>query len=73
MPDAIDTAVAWSTLWQETVLNRALQTARGRTQRESLLECEDCGVPIPDARRQAVPGVRRCRDCQEELENAFEP
>ena len=30
-----------------------------------LSECEDCGKPIPEARRQAVPGVRRCITCQE--------
>ncbi len=26
--------------------------------------CEDCGTPIPEARRQAVPGVRLCVACQ---------
>ncbi|MBK6659279.1 MAG: DksA/TraR family C4-type zinc finger protein [Proteobacteria bacterium] len=29
-------------------------------------DCEDCGEPIPEARRQAVPGVRRCVACQEQ-------
>lgn len=28
-------------------------------------DCQDCGEPIPEARRQAVPGVRRCVACQE--------
>jgi phage/conjugal plasmid C-4 type zinc finger TraR family protein len=28
-------------------------------------DCEDCGEPIPEARREAVPGVRRCVACQE--------
>jgi len=32
----------------------------------SALECADCGDPIPEARRLAVPGCTRCRDCQEE-------
>ena len=27
--------------------------------------CEDCDVPIPQARRDAVPGVRLCVACQE--------
>ena len=31
-----------------------------------LTECEDCDAPIPEARRQAVPGVRRCVRCQAE-------
>ena len=27
-------------------------------------ECEECGEPIPEARRKAVPGVRLCLACQ---------
>lgn len=38
---------------------RALEAGDGRA------ECEDCGEPIPEARRRAVPGVRRCVACQE--------
>ena len=34
-------------------------------QGESLLECEECGTTIPEARRRAVPGVRLCVACQE--------
>jgi len=30
----------------------------------SLTACEDCDAPIPEARRRAVPGVRRCVPCQ---------
>ncbi|MFS1540017.1 MAG: TraR/DksA C4-type zinc finger protein [Candidatus Phlomobacter fragariae] len=26
--------------------------------------CEDCGKPIPEARRIASPGCMRCVDCQ---------
>lgn len=26
--------------------------------------CEDCGVPIPNARRLAVVGCETCIDCQ---------
>lgn len=32
----------------------------------SLSECEECGEPIPEARRKALPGVRLCLLCQEE-------
>ncbi len=28
----------------------------------------DCGEPIPEARRQAVPGCKFCVDCQARLE-----
>ena len=30
-----------------------------------LLRCEDCDDEIPEARRQALPGVRLCVPCQE--------
>lgn len=30
----------------------------------SYSHCDDCGDPIPDARRKAVPGCTRCVDCQ---------
>ncbi|WP_373745979.1 TraR/DksA family transcriptional regulator [Neisseria dentiae] len=31
-------------------------------------ECEECGDPIPEARRQAVPACRTCIACQQEIE-----
>lgn len=39
---------------------------------ESLDFCAACGEEIPDARKRALPGVRYCRDCQEELEKKRE-
>jgi len=27
-------------------------------------DCEECGDPIPEARRQAMPGARLCIHCQ---------
>ncbi|RRQ23838.1 DksA/TraR family C4-type zinc finger protein [Guyparkeria sp. SCN-R1] len=39
---------------------------------ESLAECEECGEPIPEARRRAVPGVRLCVVCQAERDEAQE-
>jgi len=35
---------------------------------ESLSQCEECGKAIPEARREAVPGVRLCVACQSELD-----
>lgn len=35
---------------------------------ESLSECEECEKAIPLARQNAVPGVRLCVTCQEELD-----
>lgn len=37
---------------------------RVQYQGESAFECDSCGVDIPEARRQAVPGCHRCTDCQ---------
>jgi phage/conjugal plasmid C-4 type zinc finger TraR family protein len=33
---------------------------------ESLSDCAECGEPIPEARRAALPGVKLCVDCQGE-------
>ena len=32
--------------------------------------CEACDAPIPEARRQAVPGVRLCVTCQSQADAA---
>lgn len=37
---------------------------------ESLKNCENCDNAIPIARREAVPGVRLCFNCQEEEDKA---
>lgn len=34
----------------------------------SLTHCEECDEPIPLARQLAVPGVRLCIQCQQELD-----
>lgn len=51
---------------------RALQAARAKSlaTRASAEFCEDCDAPIPQARRQAVPGVQRCVGCQSIQEKA---
>ncbi len=47
----------------EDAVNRArAQLPRG----ESLKSCEKCDTAIPTARREAVPGVRLCVNCQAE-------
>lgn len=35
---------------------------------QSLTHCDECGEPIPQARREALPGVRLCIECQTELD-----
>lgn len=34
----------------------------------SLMQCEECGNDIPEARRKAINGVRLCVGCQSVLE-----
>ena len=35
-----------------------------------LSRCEECDAPIPEARREAVPGVRLCIACQTQRDHA---
>ena len=45
--------------------------ARPGLQGESLTQCAECAAPIPQARREAVPGVKLCIDCQRERDSRF--
>ena len=50
----------------DATIEDAVERARSQLpQGESLGECEECGASIPQARREAVPGVRLCVACQE--------
>lgn len=35
---------------------------------ESATHCDECDAPIPEKRREAIPGVRLCIQCQSALE-----
>jgi phage/conjugal plasmid C-4 type zinc finger TraR family protein len=51
----------------EDSIKDAILSARARMPSgESLLECEDCGEAIAEARRAALPGARTCVRCQSE-------
>ncbi|HVY45630.1 MAG TPA: DksA/TraR family C4-type zinc finger protein [Minicystis sp.] len=53
----------------DATVDSAVKRARSRLERgESLLACEDCGEAIPEGRRRALPGVRRCVPCQSEAD-----
>ncbi|MDK2124476.1 TraR/DksA C4-type zinc finger protein [Parachitinimonas caeni] len=41
--------------------------------RPSATDCDDCGEPIPEARRLAVPGVVTCIACQIRREQRSKP
>jgi phage/conjugal plasmid C-4 type zinc finger TraR family protein len=53
------------------------ELARRRARRapagESFAHCAECEEPIPEARRQAIPGVKLCIDCQQQRDAAFKP
>ena len=65
-------AGGWSTdgAVQEQIddsIEDAIARARSQLpQGDSLHACEECAQPIPEARRQALPGVRLCVACQRE-------
>jgi len=47
---------------QDAVDRARRQLAHGG---ESLTHCEECGAEIPPRRRELIPGVRLCVNCQE--------
>ena len=47
---------------------RAIKEARACLCDEGADECEDCGEPIPEERRRAMPSARTCVRCQERRE-----
>ncbi|MFH5069073.1 DksA/TraR family C4-type zinc finger protein [Enterobacter cloacae complex sp. 2024EL-00215] len=53
-----------------STIEDAVARARGEIPHgESLYECEECGDPIPEARRKAIPGVRLCIACQQDKDS----
>lgn len=70
MTDIYDRATEIEEAQREDALQEQARRAglAGKTVADSALECEMCDDPIPDLRRQAVPGVQLCVDCQNEIE-----
>ncbi len=49
----------------DATVTDGIQRAKSRLpQGPGLAHCEGCGAEIPEARRQAMPGVRLCVACQ---------
>lgn len=48
--------------------NAIARVRQGLSHGPSLSHCEDCSEEIPEDRRKAVAGVRRCIFCQEHAE-----
>jgi phage/conjugal plasmid C-4 type zinc finger TraR family protein len=50
----------------DATVKEAIERARSQLpQGPGLERCEECDAQIPQARREAVPGVRLCIHCQE--------
>jgi phage/conjugal plasmid C-4 type zinc finger TraR family protein len=53
----------------DATVEDAVKRARSNLPRgDSLRSCEECNAVIPQARREAVPGVRLCIACQSECD-----
>ncbi|ROO27311.1 DksA/TraR family C4-type zinc finger protein [Salinisphaera japonica] len=54
----------------DSTVNDAVADARARLAHAgpSLAYCEACDEPIPERRRELIPGVRRCVACQADLD-----
>ena len=51
----------------DATIEDAVKRARSQLPRgNGLKTCEECDSGIPEARREAIPGVRLCVKCQEE-------
>ncbi|MCL2897135.1 TraR/DksA family transcriptional regulator [Brenneria tiliae] len=65
MPDEIDRDQEFN----EQQLEKLIEENRFRpTATPSLSYCRICGERIPDKRRETLPGVTTCIDCQVKLE-----
>src|SRR5256885_6872836 len=55
----------------DATIKDGISRAQSRlSQGPSLTHCAECGAGIPEARRQAVPGVRLCIACQNAADQA---
>lgn len=72
MTDVFDRATEIEEVTREDALDRQRRRTglRGKTAEDSAIVCRECEEPIPEARRQAMPGVQTCIDCQTLLEVA---
>ncbi len=48
----------------DTVRDGVLRARAGVAAGPAATHCGECGEPIPEGRRRAVPGVRTCVECQ---------
>ncbi|MDO5613692.1 MAG: DksA/TraR family C4-type zinc finger protein [Paracoccus sp. (in: a-proteobacteria)] len=68
--DAVNDQIEVST---NEAIARARLRAATRAVTDSAEFCAECDEPIPQARRDAIPGVQLCVDCQSGRDRAFRP
>ncbi len=64
MPDDIDRAQDANEQFQADAMAAHQRQVNQTRQDEAADDCADCGEPIPEARKAAMPGCRRCVECQ---------
>ncbi|MGQ7746191.1 TraR/DksA family transcriptional regulator [Pectobacterium brasiliense] len=65
MPDEIDRDQEFN----EQRLEEMIEQSRFKPgAMPSLFHCRSCGKSIPEKRRQMLPGITTCTECQEKLE-----
>jgi len=52
----------------DTVKDGVLRAKSRLPQGPSAAHCQECAVPIPEARREALPGVQLCVSCQDKAD-----
>lgn len=67
MTDDVDRAQALEEEMRTWALGE-LERRRVPTVATSAEQCKSCGETIPEARRQALPGVQTCVECQRDIE-----
>jgi len=68
MTDVFDQASCIEAKFTEVALANQLARSRIIEIRESAHECGECGDPIPERRRQHIPGCQYCTSCQSNME-----
>ncbi|MGP8432007.1 TraR/DksA C4-type zinc finger protein [Paraburkholderia fungorum] len=68
MPDASDLATTREEELREDALQAMRRARDAASSQPGAPACDRCGEPIPQARREAVPGCRHCVTCQRKLE-----
>ena len=57
----------------DATVKDGIERAKSRLpQGPALTHCENCGAEIPEARRNAIPGVKLCVPCQEANDREIE-